>query len=157
MSLTLVIVLILLGLILMLLEVLVIPGIGVAGIGGVLLVVIGVVGAYTITSTYGHVTLVSSLLASGIILYLSLQSRTWDRLSLKTEMQGKASSNATDHVKPGDKGETITRLNPSGKAKINGQVWEVSTYNEFLPQEFPVEVIQVEVNKIFVKPLNLEP
>ena len=152
MSLTLVIFLLALGFLLVLLEVLVIPGVGVAGVLGAILLIVSVYGAYNISFVHGNITLATSFVLSGGLLYLSLRRKTWDRISLNTEISGKAGVNAAQQVKPGDSGETITRLNPMGTAFINGELREVTTNGEFLPEGIRVVVFKVEFNKIFVKP-----
>lgn len=144
--------LILIGIILILLEVLVIPGFGVAGILGMGTMVVGIYGAYeNYGSLAGHYTLAATLVLSGITAYFTLKSKTWKRIMLNQNIDSKTNVIDTNAIKIGDTGITISRLAPMGKAFINNEYYEVSTYGQFIDQNTEIEVIKIEGNKIFVK------
>jgi membrane-bound ClpP family serine protease len=146
---------IILGFIFMVLEVLVIPGFGFAGVIGFILVAIGVWQTYAVYGMLaGHLVLAGTFLLTLAMLYLSLRSKTWKRLMLSSEINSRV--NVVDHekIKPGDKGKTVSRLAPMGKAIINGEYYEVSTTGDFIDQHTEIEVTRLDHNKIFVQRKN---
>jgi len=154
MSMTLIIFLILLGIVLFLIEFLLVPGITVAGIGGAILMVGGVIMAYHYHGTSaGNYTLIGTAVASFITIYFVLKSKTWDRIMLKTTIEGKVNVVEKEmvNVKVGDVGETVTRLNPMGKVLVNGEYFEGKSEDSFIDQRSKIEVIKVMRNKIIVK------
>lgn len=149
---TLIIVLIVIGLILLVAEFLIIPGVTIAGIGGLVLIVFGVYSAYSqFGATTGHVTLLLTAVASIATIALSLRAKTWRRVALNNSIDSKAIEEYDQIVKTGDEGITISRLAPMGKAKINDYIVEVTTLDELIDQQSTIEVVKVEGNKITVK------
>jgi membrane-bound ClpP family serine protease len=151
---TLIIILILVGFLFLLLEILVLPGTSVAGIIGFVLIGIGVYFSFRISSTAGYITLGSSLVMSVVFLMLVLKSRTWKKLTLKSEIDGKVNVIEEDQVKVGDTGVTVSRLAPAGKAMINNDYFEVHTIGEFVDPNIEIIVTKIEFNKIYVKLKN---
>jgi membrane-bound ClpP family serine protease len=145
-------VLILIGLLFLVLEILVIPGTGIAGVIGFILLGIGIWQTYTVYgNTPGHLVLGGSFLLTLITLGISLRARTWRRISLQTDISSKVNTGLEEKVKIGDEGEAISRLVPAGKALINGEYYEVRTKGEFLDQGTMLEVTKVDHNQIRVK------
>jgi len=143
---------ILIGLIFMVLEVLVIPGFGFAGVIGFILVAIGVWQTYAAYGLMaGHLVLAGTFVMTVLILFLSLRSKTWKRLALSDEIDSKVNVIDLEKVKPGDKGKTVSRLAPMGKALIHGEYYEVSTTGDFIDQQTEVVITRIEHNKIIVK------
>lgn len=136
----------------MLAEILVIPGIGVAGILGIILLVLAIYFAYSLNTVTGNWVLTGSILSSTALLILSLRAKTWEKVSLKTNVTGKSKSNfLTENFKIGDKGLTTSRLTPIGNAKINGNIVEVSARTEFIETNTEIEIVKIEKSKITVK------
>ena len=157
MSITLIIIIILLGVLLFIIEFLLVPGITVAGIGGAILIVGGVIMAYHHHgSTIGNFTLLGTVLISFLTVFIVLKSGTWKNIMLKKDISGKV--NVVDQtgaeVKIGDAGKTITRLNPMGKVEINGNYFEAQSLNKYIDQKTDIEVIKVLSNKLVVKLKN---
>ena len=157
MSVTLIIILILLGVLLFIIEFLLVPGITVAGIGGAILIVGGVIMAYHHHgSTIGNFTLLGTVLISFLTVFIVLKSGTWKNIMLKKDISGKV--NVVDQtgaeVKIGDAGKTITRLNPMGKVEINGNYFVAQSLNKYIDQKTDIEVIKVLSNKLVVKLKN---
>ena len=150
MSVTLIVLLILAGLLFVMLEILIIPGIGVVGVIGGAMIIFAIVSAYAISPTHGHIALIGSLLLSVITILLSLKAKTWQKISLSKEIEGRVNVRET-LVNEGDKGVTISRLNPIGKALINDQIFEVESTEGYLPENIEIVVVKVSVNKIRVK------
>jgi membrane-bound ClpP family serine protease len=152
MSWTIIAVLIIVGFLFLLLEILVLPGTSVSGIIGFILLAIGIWQAYAVYgSLAGTITLIGTLLFSLIALYYALKSRTWKRASLSKNIDGKVNVIDKTKIKAGDKGKTVSRLSPMGKAMINEEYYEVKTTGEFLDPETNIEVVKIDFNKIYVK------
>lgn len=153
---TVIIVLIVIGFLFLLLEVLVLPGTNIAGVLGFVLIAIGVWQAYeSYGSLAGTVTLGGSVAASLVALYFALKSGTWRKASLKAEISGRVNIVDSHELATGDRGKTVSRLNPMGKAMIRGQYYEVRTTGEYLEPATEIEVVKVEKSKITVKPINI--
>lgn len=152
MTLTAVIILLVMGILLMIAEVMVIPGVGFVGIMGFLLLVLAVYFGYEISNTTGHIVLISAGVSSVGILVLSLRSKTWDRVALKTQLKAKSNpDNYEELFKIGQKGKTSSRLNPIGKAIFDDKVVEVKSYSDFVDSDQEIEIVNIEGNKIIVK------
>ncbi len=150
-----VILLIATGLLLLILEFFVFPGMTISGIGGIIMTVAGV---YTAYSTHGAVTgnwvLVITMLATLVVLGMALRWKTWRRFMLKTEISGNVETVTEDNIKPGDKGITVSRLNPVGKARINNEDVEARYPGQFVDPGTEIEVVKVFKTYVIVKPIN---
>ncbi len=152
MEIAIVIGLLVLGMIFFIIEAFLIPGFSVAGIVGGILTVIAVWYAYQyLGPTAGHITLVSSILLIGFSIYGFAKSKTLDRMSLKTNVDSKVDSISQEHIKPGDKGITISRLAPMGKVKINGHTMEAKTADDFIDQNEEIVVLEVFKTNVLVE------
>lgn len=147
-----VIVLIILGILLLLVEILLIPGVNVAGIAGFILMIIGVYLAYDrLGNMQGTIALIVAAVASVTMLVFALRANTWKRVTLNESIDSQAGVDYNNLVKKGDEGTTISRLAPMGKALINNQVVEVSAIGELIDQQKDIVVVKVEGNRIIVK------
>jgi membrane-bound ClpP family serine protease len=157
MSLGLVIFFIALGILLMVVEFMLIPGVTIAGIGGILFIVGGIVVAFIEHGpTAGFLILGGTLVAMLIVVALMLRAGTWKKLMLTTAIDSKVDLMQRDEgtVNPGDRGESITRLNPMGKVLVNGEYYEAKALDILVDPKTEIEVIAVEGNKLIVKPIN---
>lgn len=147
-----VITLILVGIILIFVEILLIPGVGVAGVLGLLSMGGSCFYAFhEFGLTTGIiVAVVNAVLIIGLVIYV-LRAKTWKRMSLETNIDSKAVESAV--LSLGDKGKTLTRLAPMGSARFGDYVVEVKALEGMLDPEVPVEVVLIEDNKIYVKAL----
>jgi membrane-bound ClpP family serine protease len=144
--------LILIGFIFLLLEILVVPGTTIIGIAGFLLMGVGVFSTFTqYGSAAGVLALSGTLIFSIVSLAVAFRSKTWKKAMLNSELIGKVNIFEPDKVKPGDTGLTISRLNPMGKAMINGEYYEVTAKYSLIDQNTEIIVTKVEGNKIIVK------
>ena len=149
-----IITLILVGLVLILAEILLIPGVGVAGVLGILSIGGSCFCAF---HQYGNVTgaivtAVNALLLLALIIWV-LRAKTWKRMTLETSIDSKAVSSDTAVLAVGDRGRTLTRLAPMGSASFGNYVVEVKALEGMLEPNIGVEVVLIEDNKIYVKPL----
>jgi membrane-bound ClpP family serine protease len=153
-----IILLILLGVLLFLVEFLIIPGITLAGIGGVILFGLAVFVAYrTHGTTVGNYTLLSTLVIFVVALVIALRSKTWRRFMLKTNIDSKVEVGLEDHkIKPGDTGITLTRLAPIGMVTVNNITIEGKSIGGFLDPNTKIEIVRVLGTQVIVKPINKE-
>ncbi len=150
---TVIIILIVLGILLFVIEFLLVPGVTVAGIGGLVLTVFGVYKAFSdFGSPVGIWVLIGTIILSVFVIAMSLRARTWNRLMLKTNVNGTVDKNLTDdQIKVGDIGVTLTRLAPMGKIRINELVREAKSIEGYIDEHGEVEVVSIEGTRITVK------
>jgi membrane-bound ClpP family serine protease len=149
---TVIVALIAIGLLMVVIEILVIPGGGLAGILGFVLMVAGVWLSYSrMGLTAGHITISSTLLLNFVVLIYALRSKTWEKAMLKRNIDSRVNIIDEAELRVGDTGKTVSRCSPSGKALINGKFFEVHARSEFIDEDVDIEVIKVEKNKIFIK------
>ena len=155
MSLYAIVLLIILGIILLWVEFLVIPGITIAGIGGVLLIGAGIYLSYELYGlSAGNYVLLGSVLFMFLSVYFSLKSRTWKRTMLDSRLEGRVNTFDLTIVKPGDTGKTTTRLAPIGKIEINGVYYDAKSSDNIINAETEITVVKVLNDKLIVKPTN---
>ena len=98
------------AILLILAEIFLLPGITLAGIGGAIFAIGGVVFAYTVGIWVGHLTLSLSIITFGIIFAWLLRSRSFNKIALKTDIDSKLISSRDLGIEPGDEGITLSRL-----------------------------------------------
>lgn len=149
-----IITLILVGLVLIFAEILLIPGVGVAGVLGLLSMGGSCFYAfYEFGNTVGSiVTAIVAVLIVALTIWV-LRAKTWKRMSLETNIDSKAVPSESSTIAVGDRGKTLTRLAPMGSARFGDYVIEVKSLEGMLDPGIDVEVVLIEDNKITVKPL----
>lgn len=152
-----IITLILVGLILVLAEILLIPGVGVAGVLGILSMGGSCFYAFNqMGNTAGAiVTAVNVVLLVALTVWV-LRAKTWKRFTLDTNIDSKAVDSGEDTVVIGDKGRTVTRLAPMGTVRFGDRTYEAKALEGMIDQETDVEIVLIEDNRIYVKPLTAE-
>ena len=150
----LIITLILLGLLLVLAEILLIPGVGIAGVLGLL--AMGGSCAYAFMEmgnmTGIIVTSVNAVLLVALIIWV-LRAQTWKRLSLETNIDSKAVVPEVE-VSVGDKGRSVTRLAPMGTVRFGDNSVEVTSMEGLIDPGMDVQVVAIEDAKIYVSIVN---
>ncbi|MCL1973242.1 MAG: NfeD family protein [Bacteroidetes bacterium] len=154
----LIVTLIIIGIVLFLAELLLIPGIGIAGV----LALVSLVGANFIAFFYhprptGVIVLIITILICFVCVGYALRAKTWKRLSLNHEIESKAIPLPLDlgiHI--GMRGKTLGRLIPAGKARLGGHDVEVYAFQGVIDPGMEVEVVQIEDLRIFVAPALAE-
>ena len=157
MSLGLIIFLIFLGLLLFIIEFVLIPGVTIAGIGGAVCLITGIVFAFiSFGTTTGLIVLGVTLAIMVVATYFMLKAETWKKFMLKTTLDSKVDTVGSKEgkVKPGDKGVTVTRLAPGGKVLVNGEYFEAKSVDILIDPHQEIEVIRIDDNKVIVKPIN---
>lgn len=150
MTITYIILLILIGIFLLIMEILFVPGM-VLGFISVILMLVGVIFSFKdYGTTTGFIVLVSTGIATGLAVYWAFRSPLWKKLQVHSLIDGKANATASS-IQVGDTGKTISRLNPMGKALINGLHVEVQVQEGFVDPDKDITVIKVQQSKVFVK------
>jgi membrane-bound serine protease (ClpP class) len=157
------------GIILIALEIFVIPGFGVAGISGIILAIAGLT-----LSLIGNVgfdfepvqtdeigksfsLVVISVFLSGILsIYLAsrfIKSKAFGHLVLNTTLNsadGYVSANLNNNDLVGSEGIAFTVLRPSGKVKVNDQIYDATAEIGFINKGSKIKVIKLETSQLFV-------
>lgn len=150
-----VVILILLGVILLLVEFMLVPGVTVAGIGGLIAFAASVFFAFKYWgSLAGIIVLISILIFIPVLLYFLFKGRAVKPMVLESDIDGKVENIDNQLVKIGDEGETVGRLAPLGKARFNGNSYETRSLGSYIEPKTKVKVINIEGNTIIVEPIN---
>ncbi len=153
-----------LGVALLLVELFVIPGFGIAGIGGIALMLGSVF--FVFRNAYKLETAVFTMsfaviLAFALAIALSYalpRTRAWNNLVLSAAMD----SGAGFHSAPredfqryvGKTGVALTPLRPAGTVRVDDTRLDVVTAGDFIVRDTPVKIINVEGSKIFVEAID---
>ena len=146
-----VITLILVGLVLIFAEILLIPGVGIAGILGLLSL-----GGSCWYAFAEMGTMVGSIVTGVVVVLIVamtvwvLRAKTWKRLALETNIDSKAVSSGSI-LSVGDRGVTVTRLAPMGMVRFGDDSVEVKALEGMIDPGVPVEIVMIEDNRIFVR------
>lgn len=142
---------ILIGLILMFAEIMLIPGLGVAGVLGFLAMGGSCYYAFKeYDQTAGFIVLGVNVVLLVILLIWSLRGKTWKKAALDTNITAKANVPEVE-VKVGDKGVSATRLAPMGNVRFGTHVLEVTSMEGIIASGAQVEVIIIDNQKVYVK------
>ncbi len=136
---------------LILLEIFLLPGITLAGVGGLLFAAGGLIFAYSIGATVGHLTLIISLLLFVVIFVWLLRSQSFNRVALHTDVDSRLESSRDLGIKPGDEGVTLSRLAPIGKANIQGKIVEAKAQDELIDESQAIVVVRVDSYNVVVR------
>lgn len=145
-----------LGIILLVAEIFFIPGFGLAGIGGLIALILGVVMAAP-SVEQAVTSLVAAIIGTVILLFLSIKflptRRVWSRLILSDKQEKDKYIAPTNTLVEliGASGETLTPLRPAGTAKINGKRIDVVTSGEFISKGTKIKFIKVEGPRVIVE------
>lgn len=152
-----IIVLILVGLVLIFAEILLIPGVGIAGVLGLLSMGGSCFYAFHElgTTTGIIVTAVNAVLIVGLTIWV-LRAKTWKKFTLNTNIDSKAFSLEGAKIAIGDRGKTITRLAPMGTVRFGEDTYEAKALEGMIDPGTEVEIVLIEDNKIYVEPYSDE-
>ncbi len=166
------------------LELFVLPGFGVFGLSGILLMLASVVMAsqswgnlepwrdlrqltYTLGTMMGAVVAVGVMglalgrllprmpLFEGMVLSPPGAEQTTDEPQLAPEFQPERATAATSNWL-GVSGTAASLLRPAGKASLRGRLVDVVSEGPFIPEGTPVEVVHVAGNRIVVRRLEAD-
>jgi len=146
------------GLVLLLVEAMM-PGFGVAGTSGVILVLVSIV---LISNSFYQAVLILVATTSVIaLIVIALYKLGYGRgfiksLVLKTEQKNEEGYVSTQNYEKlkGMKGVALTPLRSSGSVEIDGQKIDAVSEGEYIDKGKEVEVIKVEGSRIVVKEIK---
>ena len=142
------------GILLLLVEMLLVPGVGVAGFFG--LASLGG-SCYFAFHHYGTYTgVIVTIVCVGMVLgmlYYALRAKTWKKLALDTVIEKK--KQPWEELKVGDRGLTVTRLAPMGTAHFGEISCEVKSMDNIINPGTDIEVVMIEDKKIYVQPVEV--
>lgn len=160
------------GIILLAVELFVIPGFGIFGISGIILILGGLVLGMLPNEDFNFdfvpasqlfgalLTVILAALASvGLVFWLTPKVNQWGafrHITLATTQdrsEGYTSSFYSENL-IGKTGIVHTRLRPSGKVEIEGEIYDAYSRGEFLDQGEKIVVISTEGTSIRVKKLD---
>jgi len=151
MDILIVVVLCAIGIILVLVEIFLTPGLTITGIGGALFSIGGIFYAFrTLGATGGLITLISVAILIGIAFVYLIKSKALDRIALKTDINSTVAGKELPKISEGDKGISVSRLNPMGKVRVNNITMEAKTQGGFIDENTPVTVIKVSHAQLIV-------
>jgi membrane-bound ClpP family serine protease len=146
-----------LGLLALILEVFILPGFGVSGVIGIILIGWGIVMLsvdFAQTTMSLTIAIISTILLFVIGLKISGKYGFWQKIILGTKQMNNMgySASATELINYlGRKGIAITPLRPSGIADISGNRLDVITSGEYISAGTSITVIRVEGVRVIVK------
>ncbi|NLK51351.1 MAG: nodulation protein NfeD [Syntrophomonadaceae bacterium] len=146
------------GLVLLIIEILVIPGFGIAGIAGLVAMVISIFLASE-TPQQALITMSVALVGTVVLLILGFRFMgrrdLWSRLILRTRqenVEGYQAPSAQLEEYIGKVGVTLTHLRPAGTIEIENERVDVVTEGEYVPQGVAVKVVKIEGLRVVVRP-----
>ena len=158
------------GVILILIEIFVIPGFGVAGIAGILLLITGLVLSLldNVAFDFQHVSNADTgraivTVLTGVILGMAcmiwLSSRIgkkgiFRRISLQTDLENAFSSPVLTLL-TGKTGVAHTVLRPSGKVCVEGEIYDGIAETGFIEKGANVRVVRFENAQVYVEECNV--
>jgi membrane-bound serine protease (ClpP class) len=148
------------GLGLLLLELLVIPGFGIAGVSGIMLMLGGIVFIFgksyeLMTAVFWLSTSFIATVALGIgLMYMIPRTRTGKGFILSTELEKRlgyqaSSESLKDYI--GREGVALTPLRPAGAVIIGESRLDVVTEGGFIDKNTPIKVVKVEGAQLVVR------
>jgi membrane-bound serine protease (ClpP class) len=160
------------GLLLLGLEVFVIPGFGLAGISGIVLILAGLILSllrniyfdFTFVSgisiLQAFIVVISSFVATFVIIFstggLLMKSRLFQRLVLQDSLpkpEYRPAGPGPDMLQnlKGKTGIAFTDLHPAGKIEVEGAVYDALSESEFISKNSNIIVLQDYGNRIVVR------
>ncbi|NDV47352.1 hypothetical protein D0T49_09875 [Paludibacter sp. 221] len=144
--------LLVIGIVFFLVELFLLPGISIAGIVGLLFTGASIYYAYAfVGATAGTITLVGGIILFSLAVWWFMRSKALDKMTLKTDIDGKVDPLQGLDIQVGDKGKTMSRLAPMGKVRINGAVVEAKTNDDFIDPNEEVIVLEVYKTNVLVE------
>lgn len=152
------------GVVLLILEIFVIPGFGIPGIVGILLVIgslfLGLISDFPIVSwdlvEDAIIQLATVFVITGVLIFVLSkilpQSAFFNRLILVDEIKEQSGYSSKETLKHliGIEGKALTDLRPAGTAILNDERIDVVTEGDYVSHDSEIKVIKVEGSKVVV-------
>ncbi len=159
------IVIFIIGVVLLLLEIFVIPGFGIVGVVGILLMIsglfLGLVGDFSITDpndiSNAIIQLASSFLMTAVFIYILSRflpkTKMWNNLILQSKISSTSGYTSSLDLTSliGAEGIALTDLRPAGTAVINGKRVDVVTDGEYIKNGTSLVVNFIQGSRVVVE------
>lgn len=146
-----IILLLILGVLLFFAELVLLPGITIAGIGAFCSFVGAAVIGFVKYQYGGFWILALIILILALMIALFLRPKTWSKVALNAEIKDSFEKKAEETVAVGTEGETLTRLAPMGKVLVGGISYEAKSLDSFIDQKQTVIVTGYDNSSLIVK------
>lgn len=161
------------GAALLILEITVIPGFGVAGLSGLILIVASLILAALNNNVFDFTfvpegdiyitsaTVLASFTAGTVLVFLAgnqfMKSALFNKISLQETFEASKgfTSNFNTESFTGRQGTSYSVLRPSGKIMIGGSIYDAYTRGEYVEANKPVEVIEHVGSSLKVKEIHV--
>lgn len=167
-----VVIVFIIGIVALALEIFVIPGFGIAGIAGILCILISLLGAMLHSDSINGIevgeiwapfgTLFAGIIfaVAGVLLLTSKYGpKKLQRMAALTtqlgDKEGFIGVDMTPEKLIGKEAVAMTDLRPAGKVIIDDKVYDASSTGEFIHRHSKVKVVRYEAAQIYVEPLKL--
>ncbi|MDR3061508.1 MAG: ATP-dependent Clp protease proteolytic subunit [Dysgonamonadaceae bacterium] len=155
------------GIILILLEIFVVPGFGITGISGIILVTLGLVLSLIDNNFFSFegiaspelgqaaLTVLSGLIL-GFLIVIWLSSRIgqkglFRKVALHADLEDSISVDVYEKILIGKQGEALTVLRPSGKVMIDNGIYDAVSNTVYIEKGEPVVVVRFENAQLYVE------
>jgi len=156
MDILIVIVLCLVGILLILVEIFLIPGLTITAFAGAAFSIGGVYYAFSkLGPTAGVITLLAVIAAIGFAFIYLVKSKALERIALKTDIDSTVASKEFTGISEGDKGITVSRLNPIGKVRVNNITMEAKTLGGFIDENTEIIVLKISPTQLTVSAIEI--
>lgn len=140
------------GLVLLAVEGFILPGFGVAGIGGILLIVGGCFLAWRSQGWEAGLAAIGVSVALTVAgMWFVARSHTARGMVLEHHNPGESADTAGLRRLVGRTGVTTSDLRPAGTAEIDGERYQVTSGGDWIPADTPVRVTRVGTFSLFVE------
>lgn len=161
------------GAVLLILELTVIPGFGIAGLSGLILIVSSLILVALNNSTFdftfvpeGDIYITSGTVlfafTAGIVLVFVagnqfMKSAFFNKISLQETLSSKDGFTSNFNTEPliGKQGTSYSVLRPSGKVMIDGMIYDAYSRGEFIEEKKTIEVIEQVGSSLKVKEIHV--
>ena len=147
------------GAVLLLIELFVIPGFGLVGLGGIILMIGSLLMALGIDNLRSSATIlaasmISSALLTALLFKLVPRTRVFRKIILADSSEGYKSPTDHDNIPDltGKPGRAVSNLRPSGTIEINGTRYDAVSDGSFIKAGSKIIVTAVEGMRLIVRP-----
>ncbi len=145
----------LLGILFVVAELLLLPGISIAGILALVCEGSAIYLAFRDFDTWVAVGItVVILLLTLLAVLILLRRKTWQRFSLQQQLHQSSADEPSRTLRPGDRGTTVSRLAPMGKISVGGTLYEAKSEDRYIDPRCEVEVTGFENFSVIVRPVD---
>ncbi len=159
------------GIMLLAIEIFLLPGFGLPGMAGIMLIFTSLLLAMTKPGivpdipwwreiqyerafyTMGFAFAGSIALGALSYKYILPKTPLWGKITLQTTSPAPPDAQKQGNSSPylNKTGKSITMLRPAGRANFDGETLDVVTEAEFIPENTPIRIIHIEGNRIIVE------